>query len=119
MKKAHLLILLILLSIIISVVVVAVKIPNNIFTQIRIDTWGHFISFFFLTLILNKAFKVELINTGICLFVYAALSELGQYYLGFRNGELLDFIANITGIVVFMSLKWGWIVYGKSTISKY
>lgn len=91
-----------------------VQTPNNIFTQIKIDTWGHFLSFFLLTWLLNSAFKLPLTNTSICLIVYAALSELGQAYLGYRNGEFLDFIADVAGVILFVSIRWCWIVYGKS-----
>ncbi len=54
----------------------------------------------------------------IALIFYAALSELGQYYLGFRNGEMKDFIADLFGIFMFVLLKWVWLVYGKKLLKK-
>lgn len=119
MKKLGLIILLVFLAIIISTIIGAAQSPDNIFTQVKIDTWGHFISFFFLTWLLHALFRIPLINTGICLSFYAAFSELGQYYLGYRNGEFLDFLANIIGIALFMAIRWGMIVYGRSTYKRW
>lgn len=115
MKKLRLIILFIFIVIIVSTIVSILQTPDNIFTQIAIDTWGHLIGFFLLTWLLNIICKLALINTGVCLVVYAALSELGQAYLGFRNGEFLDFMADVMGVGLFMLIKWSLIMYGKSS----
>jgi VanZ family protein len=82
----------------------------------RIDSWGHLIGFFLLMWILHSLIKLPLLNSAICMTFYAALSEIGQYYLGFRNGEFRDFIADIAGILLFMLLKWISMVYGKKRL---
>lgn len=115
MKKLRLILLFIFIVIIVSTIISALQTPNNIFTQIGIDTWGHFISFFFLTWLLHSLCKIALINTSICLLFYGALSEVGQHYLGYRNGEFLDFIGDAAGILLFILLKWCWLMYGKSS----
>lgn len=115
MKKPHLILLYIFIVIFITMVVGAYQNSDSVLNSIKIDTWGHFISFFALTVLLHSLFKIELLNTGICLIFYAAASELGQFYLGFRNGEMSDFIADVVGVVLFMFMKWMWLVYGKNT----
>lgn len=114
MKKLRLILLFILIVIIVSTIISLLQTPNNIFTQIGIDTWGHFFSFFLLTGLLHSLFKIPLINTSICLLLYGGLSEIGQHYLGFRNGEFLDFIGDAAGILLFIFLKWCWVMYGKT-----
>ena len=37
---------------------------------------------------------------------YGAVTELSQLYLGFRNGEISDFIADVLGISLYMAIKW-------------
>ncbi len=95
--------------------VVTILLSDNIrillFTHTQIDTVGHFISFFCLTLMLHSLCKFPLFNTLLSLSFYAALSEIGQYYLGFRNGELRDFIADILGILAFGLAKWAYQLY--------
>lgn len=109
-----------LLIILISSLVLALFffIPNELsimFTQkIQIDTFGHVIGFFGLSWILIGLMKLPLINTVICLFFYSALTEIGQYYLGFRSGEFFDFVADVVGISLFAIVQWSIIVYGKS-----
>ena len=81
--------------------------------KIKIDTYGHIIGFFGLSWILIGLIKLPLINTVICLFFYSAITELSQYYLGFRSGEFFDFVADVVGISLFAILQWSLIVYGK------
>ncbi len=87
------------------------------FQYTQIDTVGHFISFFCLTLIIHSVIKLPLTNTCVALACYAALSEFGQYYLGFRNGEFRDFIADVLGIAFFCLLKWVYLVYWRKNIA--
>ena len=82
-----------------------------LFKHTQIDTVGHFIGFFFLSFLLNNFFKFPLLTTVACLIFYAALSEIGQYYLGFRNGEFRDFIADVVGVLMFAFLKWLYSLY--------
>ena len=75
------------------------------------DTIGHAVGFFALAGLLSIFFKLPTLPLTIALISYAALSELAQYYLGFRNGEFKDFIADAIGILLFMLLKSLWIVF--------
>ncbi len=72
----------------------------------KIDTIGHFTSFFLLTWVVHSLVKLPLKITVVVLIFYGALSELGQLYLGFRNGELTDFVADVAGILFFVLMKW-------------
>jgi VanZ family protein len=90
---------------------------NIVFRSPQIDTIGHFIGFFILAWLVHSLIKLTLIETFITLIFYGALSELGQYYLGFRNGELSDFYADIAGISSFILLKLLYLVYKKNCIS--
>jgi len=76
-----------------------------IFRSPQIDTIGHFIGFFILAWLLHSVIKSTLTETFITLSFYGVLSELGQYYLGFRNGEFSDAYADIAGITLFILLK--------------
>ena len=89
------------------------SIKNAIFKFPQIDTIGHFTGFFILTWLVSTLLRLPLLNIVLCLIFYGALSEIGQWYLGFRNGEFTDFYADTTGILVFALLKWISIVYGK------
>ncbi len=92
-------------------------IPNElsiiVLNNIKIDTFGHIIGFFGLSWILIGLLKLPLMNTVICLYFYSALTEIAQYYLGFRSGEFFDFIADVVGISLFAIMQWILIVYGK------
>ncbi len=77
----------------------------------QLDSIGHFVGFFCLSLLLNAIFKFPLLTTIACLTFYAALSEIGQYYLGFRNGEFRDVVADVSGILFFALLKWLYTLY--------
>ena len=72
----------------------------------RIDNVGHFIGFFCLTWLLHGVLNLPLKNILFCLIFYGALSEFGQHYLGFRNGEFNDFIADVFGVLLFALFKW-------------
>lgn len=86
-------------------------IKKLVFRSPQIDTIGHFIGFFVLTWIVSSLLKFSLISTFYSLSFYAALSELGQYYLGFRNGEFSDFFADIAGISLYLLLKFSYLKY--------
>lgn len=68
-------------------------------SHFRIDSTGHFIGFFSLTALLLFGLKLPVFSTSFTLVVYAIATELGQAYLGFRNGELNDVIADIYGML--------------------
>lgn len=79
----------------------------------QLDTIGHFIGFFMLAWLMHSLLKTKLLPTLLTLAFYGALSELGQYYLGFRNGELSDFFADLAGISGFIMLKKLYLFYKK------
>ena len=101
----------------VSGIILAISLSSDIrdffFHHTRIDSIGHFISFFCLTLLLHSFIRLPLFNTMACLTFYAFFSEMGQYYLGYRNGELRDVVADILGICLFVLLKWVYIIYWK------
>jgi len=55
--------------------------------------------------------RVPLMNSILCITFYAALTEVGQYYLGFRSADFSDFIADMVGIMLFITLK---VIYTKA-----
>lgn len=89
-----------------------------VFRSPQIDTIGHFISFFILAWLVHSLIKLTLVETSITLIFYGALSELGQYYLGFRNGEFSDFFADVAGTFLFILLKLLYRFYKKSHSKK-
>jgi hypothetical protein len=107
--KSHITLLIVLISLLIFLPLLLM--PNDlkmaVLDKIQIDTVGHIIGFFGLTLILVRLIKLPLVNTVICLFFYSALTELCQYYLGFRSG------ADVVGVSLFAIFQWLLIVYGK------
>lgn len=86
-------------------------IKKIVFRFPQIDTIGHFIGFFVLTWLVKSILKLSLAHTFYTLSFYAALSELGQDYLGFRNGEFSDFFADIAGITFYLLLKFSYLKY--------
>lgn len=112
-SQQHLLLLLIFLLATIFISVISHDLKAIIFRSTQIDSIGHLIGFFMLAWFLHGVFKFPVLTLSVCLIFYAALTELGQLYLGFRNGEVSDFIADLVGILLFVFIKWLKIVYGK------
>lgn len=94
------------------------SIKRLVFRSPKIDTIGHFIGFFVLTWVVSSILKLSLLNTLLSLYFYAALSELGQYYLGFRNGEFSDFFADVAGITLYVFLKYTYLRYKLYTLKR-
>lgn len=101
-----------------SALLLPTELKNAVFRSPQIDTIGHFIGFFVFAWLLHSLLKITLILTFFTLVFYGALSELGQYYLGFRNGEYSDFFADIAGIAFFILLKVFYLYYKKILLSK-
>jgi len=95
------------------------ELKKIVFRSPQIDTIGHFISFFILAWLIHSVLKLTLVKTLITLSFYGALSELGQYYLGFRNGEFSDFFADVAGISSFILLKLLYLAYKKNCIKPF
>jgi VanZ family protein len=84
--------------------------PDNLRKRIfhfpEIDTIGHLTSFFILTWVCHSIIKLALPLCVPLLIFYAALTEIGQSFLSYRSGQIGDFIADIVGIILFVSTKW-------------
>jgi VanZ family protein len=113
MKNLHHVFFFLLIVISSSLIFVSDEVRTVVFQFAKIDTIGHFIGFFCLTWLLSSILQLPLVNLTFCLIVYSALTEIGQYYLGFRNGEFRDFVADALGILTFMLIKWVVVVYGR------
>jgi len=94
------------------------SIKKLVFRSPQIDTIGHFIGFFVLTWLVSSILKLSLLSTLFTLSLYAALSELGQLYLGFRNAEFSDFWADIAGISLYILLKYSYLKYKIFTLKR-
>jgi len=94
------------------------ELKNAVFRSPQIDTIGHFIGFFVLAWLMHSLLKTTRALTFFSLSFYGALSELGQYYLGFRNGEFSDFFADVAGISFFILLKTCYSFYKRILFSK-
>jgi VanZ family protein len=94
------------------------EIKKFVFRSPQIDTIGHFIGFFILTWLVSSILKLSLLSSLFTLSLYAALSELGQYYLGFRNAEFSDFFADIAGISLYIFLKYAYLKYKIFTLRR-
>lgn len=79
---------------------------KRIFQFPAIDTIGHLSSFFILTWVCHSILKLSFVVYMPTLTFYAALTEVGQSFLGYRNGEVGDVIADIVGILLFVLAKW-------------
>ena len=113
MKSRHHFLFFLVIILGLFLLVFSSEIRTTLFKNTQIDTVGHFIGFFCLTWILHSLAKFPLFTTVITLIVYAALTEVGQHFLGFRNGEFRDFAADVVGILFFALLKWIHMVYWK------
>lgn len=110
-RHFQLLIVLIILVISFSAYFIFDDLRAIVFRGTQIDSIGHMTSFFLLTWLLNGIAKLPLINCMITISLYAALTEFGQYYLGFRNGEISDFFADLVGMSLFALLRWAVTIY--------
>lgn len=84
---------------------------KHIFQFPEIDTIGHLTSFFILTWVSHSIIKLSLPLCVPLLIFYGALTEIGQSFLGYRSGELGDFIADVIGISLFVLAKWLYLSY--------
>jgi VanZ family protein len=112
-RQQHLLILIFLMFTVIISWLLSTDLNALAFRGVQIDTIGHFFGFFMLTWFIHQTLKLSLLELVMALSGYAALTEIAQFYLGFRNGEISDFMADILGISFYALVKWAFIVYGK------
>ncbi len=90
---------------------------RRIFQLPAIDTIGHLTSFFILTWVSHSIIKLSLAVAVPLLIFYGALTEVGQSFLGFRNGEFGDFLADVVGIFLFVLAKWLYRSFVRKTIT--
>ena len=70
-----------------------------------IDKLLHFSAFLILTFFMDLSTKEPLLFNKIALIFlisYAFLIELVQYFLPYRSAEVLDFISDLSGILVYL-----------------
>jgi VanZ family protein len=106
MKMSLRLFISLILVLCLEVLFLAYDVKKQMFLFPPVDSVGHCVGFFFLTWILSSLIKHSLFNLTLCLILYSALTEVGQYYLGFRNGEFRDFIADTLGIGLFVIIQY-------------
>jgi|TARA_B110000116_G_C16520112_1_gene439599 VanZ family protein len=94
------------------------QLRKRIFQFPEIDTIGHLTSFFILTWVSHSVIKLSLPFCIPLLIFYGALTEIGQSFLGYRSGELGDFIADIVGISLFLLAKWLYVTLFRKKITK-
>ncbi|NQY48359.1 MAG: VanZ family protein [Colwellia sp.] len=90
---------------------------KHIFQFPEIDTIGHLTSFFIFTWVSHSIIKLSLPLCVPLLIFYGALTEIGQSFLGYRSGELGDFIADVIGISLFVLAKWLYLSYFRKHIT--
>lgn len=110
-SRYHLLLFLIIITLVAITYHLSAEFRSMVFRGTQIDSIGHMIGFFGLTWILHSVLKLPLINIILTMIFYSALTELGQYYLGFRSAELSDFFSDIMGITTFGAFRWAILVY--------
>ena len=82
--------------------------PSDVSSSIpHIDKAIHLIAFLVLSFLLDLSIKNPL-NTSknfiFFLVAYAGSIEIVQYYLTYRSAEILDFLSDLLGILVYLSL---------------
>ncbi len=92
-------------------------IRKRIFQFPEIDTIGHLTSFFILTWVCHSIIKLSLPLCIPLLIFYGALTEVGQYFLSYRSGQIGDFIADVIGISLFVMTKWLYVSFFRKTVS--
>jgi len=74
----------------------------------HLDKLAHFLIFAVLSGLLWKGFKLKLVSAFLFLSCYGAAIELAQHYFTRRNGDWLDFLADIVGIISFYLCRALW-----------
>ncbi|MCF7519017.1 VanZ family protein [Pseudoalteromonas sp. L21] len=77
------------------------------------DKLGHFLLFGLLTLFINLAFKFKASVIGgfkiywaaLIVFTFVVLEEFSQYFIATRTFDLVDLLADLSGIVFFCILS--------------
>jgi len=110
-SRYHLLIIALIVLLFLAFYLISAEFRTLVLRSTKVDSIGHIISFFGLTWVLHSILKLPLFNTMMTVSLYGALTELGQYYLGFRSGEFSDFLADLIGIALFGIIRWSILIY--------
>jgi VanZ family protein len=103
---------------VLSVLLLNNELRTDITKVTGLDGLGHILGFICLSWVVHSLIKIPLMTTALTLSFYAALTEIGQYYLGFRNGEFRDFVADVMGIIIFIFLYWLYQICVKKNVFK-
>ena len=110
MKKQQSLVLTAFIAIIVALYF-SLGFHQSVSNNVRIDTVSHFIGFLALSFFSLYVLQIRILTTIIVLVIYAAATELGQAYLGFRNAQFSDFIADVLGVTMFALINWAHMVF--------
>ena len=74
------------------------------FDYIPLDKVGHFIMYFVLGALISKVYprNRRVLFLGV---IYGALMEVFQYFIPYRSFELMDMLANASGIMIILALS--------------
>lgn len=111
MKKSYHLLIFFSLLFVAAFLLLIPGAEEAVFQNPEIDTIGHFIGFIVFTWLVHIFLQLPLVTLTVALVFYSAASEIGQYYLGFRNGEFTDFLANVAGIFTYLGMRWVLFLY--------
>jgi len=83
------------------------------------DKANHFIAFFVLALLLNRASSTThaRIRNSLALLFFGIMIEVLQSFLSYRSSDYHDVIADSVGIVVFQGLLSLWRFYKKKRLA--
>ena len=96
-----------ILIIIITILTILSLIPTtNILTPGLNDKALHFTAYIFLSFMTDFLLNKKIIYLITILFIYGLLIEFIQYFLPFRQFELLDIAANTAGIAVYFGFRY-------------
>jgi len=83
-------------------------VPNDYvnFTFPNADKLKHFVAFFMLSLLLNRASSTltHRLRNIIALLLFGILIELVQKYIVYRSSSIYDIVADLVGILLFQFL---------------
>ncbi len=116
-SRYHLSILTVLVMIFFTLYFSSDEFRRLVFRSTQIDSIGHIIGFFGLTWVLHSILKLPLFNTMLTVTFYGALTEIGQFYLGFRSGEFNDFFSDLVGTALFGIIRWSILMYRNRSIA--
>lgn len=117
-SRYHLLIITLIVALFFAIYLISPELRTIALRSTEVDSIGHIISFFGLTWVLHSILKLPLFNTMLTVIFYGLLTELGQYYLGFRSAQISDFIADLIGVALFAIIRWSIMIYRNRSSNK-